>query len=94
MLVVMMVLLLEMMMLMLLLVLRVRLLLLLTLKLRRGLALLASERLHRVRLLFLPHEDVMDHGAPAEHDAEADEDRCDDRRCRVKLDECVQNHAG
>lgn len=42
---------------------------------------------------FLPHEDVMDHGAPAKHDAEADEDRGDDRRCRVKLDECVQDHA-
>lgn len=42
---------------------------------------------------FLPHEDVMDHGASAKHDAEADEDRRDDRRCRVKLDECVQNHA-
>lgn len=42
---------------------------------------------------FLPHEDVMDHGASAKHDAEADEDRRDNRRCRVELDECVQNHA-
>lgn len=97
--VMMMLLLLLVMMLMLLLVLRVRLLiglllLLLTLQLRCGLALLAGERLHRIRLLFLPHEDVMDHGASAKHDAEADEDRRDDRRCRMELDECVQNHAG
>lgn len=34
----------------------------------------------------------MNHGASTEHDAEADEDRRDDRRCRMKLDECVQDH--
>jgi len=45
------------------------------------------------RTHFLPHEDVVDHGAPAEHNAEADEDRRDDRRRRVELDERVQDHA-
>lgn len=40
---------------------------------------------------FLPHEDVVDHGAPAEHDAEADEDGRDDRRRRVEVDERVQD---
>lgn len=47
----------------------------------------------RRRTHSLPHEDVVDHGAPAEHDAEADEDRRDDRRRRVELDERVQDHA-
>lgn len=45
------------------------------------------------RTHFLPYEDVVDHGASAEHDAEADEDRRDDRRCRMELDERVQDHA-
>lgn len=45
------------------------------------------------RTHFLPHEDVVDHGASAEHDAEANEDRRDDRWRRVELDERVQDHA-
>lgn len=45
------------------------------------------------RTHFLPYEDVVDHGASAEHDAEADEDRRDDRRGRMELDERVQDHA-
>jgi len=45
------------------------------------------------RTHFLPHEDVMDHGAPAEYNAEADEDGRDNRRRRVELDERVQDHA-
>jgi len=42
---------------------------------------------------FLPYEDVVDHGASAEHDTEADENRRDNRRCRMELDERVQDHA-
>lgn len=45
------------------------------------------------RTHFLPYEDVVDHGASAKHDAEADEDRRDDRRGRMELDERVQDHA-
>ena len=66
--------------------------LLLPLHLHRRLALLARQRLHGVRLLPLPHEDVVDHCAPTKHDAKAYENRRDDRRCRVKLDERVQYH--
>jgi len=35
----------------------------------------------------------VDHGASAEHDTEADENRRDNRRCRMELDERVQDHA-
>lgn len=56
---------------------------------RRG----AGKKCTFKRTHFLPYEDVVDHGASAKHDAEADEDRRDDRRGRMELDERVQDHA-
>lgn len=40
----------------------------------------------------LPHEDVMDHCASTKHDAKAYENRRNDCRRRMKLDECIQYH--
>lgn len=63
--------------------------LLLSLQLHRRLALFARQRLHGVRLLPLPHEDVVDHCASTKYDAKSNENRRDDCRSRMKLDERV-----
>jgi len=46
---------------------------------------------HR-RLLLLPNEDVVHHGAATKQDADTDENARDDGRRRVKLSEGVENY--
>lgn len=43
------------------------------------------------RLLLLPDEDVVDHGAATKQNADTDQYARDDGRCRVELGECVKN---
>lgn len=48
---------------------------------------------HTDRLLLLPHEHVVHDRCATEHDAQANEHTCDDRRCRLELREGVQDDA-